>query len=229
MQRWIMRGFILTYWRAAASFNSSSASEKFINHWFSGWSLVSPLFFSLILLTGPTEKSGNFETINSMTKKAKEQNETIPGGGKFKPEGSLGTIAAGWFWTRANNASVGSEKTISSYISTTTGFLVDWGPFSSSGNNFSWWYLWTIITCHLLSRLDIKINVSARTYRSSCLSHTSLWKKSLIAISNSPHPDSESSKGADSTTLVGLLKLGCSWNTARLTMTPKSSFVAPRT
>lgn len=36
----------ITCWRAAASFNSSSASEKFENHWNKGWSLVSPRFLS---------------------------------------------------------------------------------------------------------------------------------------------------------------------------------------
>ncbi|THU67320.1 hypothetical protein C4D60_Mb05t23400 [Musa balbisiana] len=70
-------------------------------------------------------------------KECEQQNHNIPGAGKFRPEGSLGTIAAGWFCTRAKKASEGSEKTISSYVSATTGFLIDWGPLSSSGNNFS--------------------------------------------------------------------------------------------
>lgn len=47
------------------------------------------------------------------------------------------------------------------------------------------------------------------THRSNCLSQMSLWKNRLMAISNSPQPHSDNSNGADSTTLVGLLKLGC--------------------
>lgn len=73
----------------------------------------------------------------------------IPGGGKLKEGGNLGTIAAGWFWTRTKKASVGSGNTISSYTSTTTGFFVDWGD-SSSGYNFNWWYLWNHAVCKSL-------------------------------------------------------------------------------
>lgn len=65
-------------------------------------------------------------------------------GGKIMPGGSLGTMTAGWFWTRANNTSDGSLKTTSSYDSTTTGFLTDMEPDSSSGYNFKWWYLWNV-------------------------------------------------------------------------------------
>lgn len=50
-----------------------------------------------------------------------------------------------------------------------------------------------------------------------------------MAISNSPHPHSDNSNGGDSRTLVGLLKLECSWKTARFITTLISSFVAPRT
>lgn len=50
-----------------------------------------------------------------------------------------------------------------------------------------------------------------------------------MAISNSPHPVSDNSKGGDSTTRVGLLKLECSWKTQRFTIAPRSSLVAPRT
>lgn len=67
------------------------------------------------------------------------------------------------------------------------------------------------------------------THKCNGLSETSLWKWRVIAISNSPHPDSESSKGGVSIILVGLLKLECNWKTARLTTTPRSSLVDPRT
>lgn len=73
-----------------------------------------------------------------------EQKGILPGSGKLKPAGSRGTITAGWFCTRAKKFSDGSGNTISLYDSITTGFLVDWGPDSSSGYNFKWWYLWII-------------------------------------------------------------------------------------
>lgn len=70
---------------------------------------------------------------------------------------------------------------------------------------------------------------SKATHKCSGFSQISLWKWRVMAISNSPHPDSDTSNGGDSNTLVGLLKLACNWKTARFTTTPRSSFVAPRT
>jgi hypothetical protein len=147
---------ILTCCRAAASFKSSSASEKFENHWLKGWSLVSPRFFSYGTISiGPrwsrshTVLLCHFLFWNTRRAGCKLRNIYIPGGGKVIPGGSLGTLAAGWFCTRRKKASVGSGKTISSYVSTTTGFLVDWGPASSSGYSLSWWNL------HRLQRLTI--------------------------------------------------------------------------
>ncbi len=67
------------------------------------------------------------------------------------------------------------------------------------------------------------------TYSSRGFSATSDWKKMVIPISNSPHPASESSNGGPSTVLVGLLKLGWSWNTTLFITTPRSSLFAPRT
>ncbi len=67
------------------------------------------------------------------------------------------------------------------------------------------------------------------TYSSRGFSVTSDWKKMVIPISNSPHPASESSNGGPSTVLVGLLKLGWSWNTTLFITTPRSSLFAPRT
>jgi len=67
------------------------------------------------------------------------------------------------------------------------------------------------------------------THKFKGLSQTSLWKYRVMAISNSPQPASDNSKGGASMTLVGLLKLEWSWKTARFITTPRSSFVAPRT
>lgn len=129
---------LLTCCRAAASFNSSSASEKLENHWLKGWSLVSPRFFSY----GTISTEPRWMVVNSVTLVCPVgiykgyklwRNKPGAGGGKVKPGGSLGTLAAGWFWTRWKKASEGSGKIISSYVSTTTGFLVDGGPASSSG------------------------------------------------------------------------------------------------
>jgi len=136
--------FFLTCWRAAASCSSLSASENFINHWARGLSLVSPLFLLLVSSTGTVRKQ---EVNLSIQRKAKSttgsrQLRYILGGGKVKPAGNLGRFTAGWLCTRAKKPSEGSGNTISSYDSTTTGFLIDTGPGSSSGYNFKWWYLW---------------------------------------------------------------------------------------
>ena len=45
------------------------------------------------------------------------------------------------------------------------------------------------------------------THKFKGLSQTSLWKYRVMAISNSPQPASDNSKGGASMTLVGLLKL----------------------
>ncbi|CAL9753587.1 unnamed protein product [Musa acuminata subsp. burmannicoides] len=99
-------------------------------------SICSPLPWVQSFRTGKKGLRSNVIAVKH-DKEGEQQNHNIPGAGKFRPEGSLGTIAAGWFCTRAKKASEGSEKTISSYVSATTGFLIDWGPLSSSGNNFS--------------------------------------------------------------------------------------------
>ena len=137
-----LKKFFLTCWRAAASCSSLSASENFINHWARGLSLVSPLFLLLVSSTGTVRKQ---EVNLSIQRKVKSttgsrQLRYLLGGGKVKPAGNLGTFTAGWLCTRAKKPSEGSGNTISSYDSTTTGFLIDEG--SSSGYNFKWWYLW---------------------------------------------------------------------------------------
>lgn len=85
----------------------------------------------------------------------------LPGIGKVNPAGSRGTITAGWFLTRAKKFSEGSGKTISLYDSTTTGFLVDWGPVSSSGYNFKLWYLHKLLL--LVIKLQHQVNQGSNT------------------------------------------------------------------
>lgn len=40
--------------------------------------------------------------------------KNLPAGDMLKPLGSLAKFTAGWFWSRAKQASEGSKKTISS-------------------------------------------------------------------------------------------------------------------
>lgn len=59
----------LTCWRAAASFNSSSASEKLINHWLNGWSLVSAFFsFRSSVLVPVKDRAENKNSANYASK-----------------------------------------------------------------------------------------------------------------------------------------------------------------
>lgn len=81
---------------------------------------------------------------------------------------------------------------------------------------------------YLIEVNNIKM-VFKETHKFRGFSQTSLWKNSVMAISNSPQPHSDNSNGGDSTTLVGLLKLECNWKTTRFITTPRSSLVAPRT
>lgn len=60
---------IHTCWRAAASCKSSSASEKFMNHWLKEWSLVSPFLLLLASSTGTAFTS----SFNSSMEKGKLQ------------------------------------------------------------------------------------------------------------------------------------------------------------
>lgn len=80
-----------------------------------------------------------------------------------------------------------------------------------------------------LNPLKHTIQQSVITHSSSFLSQASEWKKTVISILNSPQPHSDKVKGGESTTLVGLLKLGCRWKMTFFMTTPRSSFVAPRT
>lgn len=68
--------FAQTCWRAAASFNSSSASEKFEYHWLKGLSLVSPLFLLSTSSVGTTQalmQFGNSEYSEAQTLKTRQE------------------------------------------------------------------------------------------------------------------------------------------------------------